>query len=51
MQLVEWMRAAYYEGYGSAVLDRSYAIGFALVTIFLGLALERAMRGYVLALR
>jgi capsular polysaccharide transport system permease protein len=51
VQVIEWMRSAYYEGYGGIVLDRGYAIGFAVVTIFLGLALERMMRGYVLAKR
>ncbi|MGO8973329.1 MAG: ABC transporter permease [Steroidobacteraceae bacterium] len=51
LQLVEWMRSAYYEGYGSMVLDRSYVIGFGVVTVFLGLLLERAMRGHLLAYR
>jgi capsular polysaccharide transport system permease protein len=51
VQVIEWMRSAYYEGYGGLVLDRTYIIGFAFVTIFLGLALERMMRGYVLAKR
>ena len=48
---IEWMRSAYYEGYGGLVLDRAYVIGFACVTIFLGLLLERAMRGHLLAKR
>jgi capsular polysaccharide transport system permease protein len=48
---VEWTRSAYYDGYGSIVLDRSYVIGYALVAIFLGLLLERAMRGHLLARR
>ena len=48
---IEWMRSAYYEGYGGLVLDRSYIVGFACVTIFLGLLLERAMRGHLLAKR
>jgi capsular polysaccharide transport system permease protein len=51
LQLVEWMRSAYYEGYGSMVLDRGYVIGFGVMTVFLGLLLERAMRGHLLALR
>jgi len=51
LQIIEWMRSAYYEGYGSLVLDRSYAIEAGLVSVFLGLLFERAMRGYVLALR
>jgi capsular polysaccharide transport system permease protein len=51
LQVIEWMRSAYYEGYGGLVLDRSYVVGFACVTIFLGLLLERAMRGHLLAQR
>jgi capsular polysaccharide transport system permease protein len=51
LQLVEWTRSAYYEGYGGLVLDRPYVIGYAGVTIFLGLVLERMMRGYVLTKR
>jgi capsular polysaccharide transport system permease protein len=51
LQVIEWMRSAYYEGYGGLVLDRSYVIGYACVTIFIGLVLERVMRGYVLAKR
>ncbi len=51
LQCVEWMRSAYYEGYGSIILDRGYAVSFGLVTVFFGLLLERATRGYVLALR
>ncbi|MGO8976262.1 MAG: ABC transporter, partial [Steroidobacteraceae bacterium] len=51
LQVVEWTRSAYYEGYGSSVLDRGYVIGFGIVTVFLGLLLERAMRGHLLALR
>jgi capsular polysaccharide transport system permease protein len=51
LQVVEWTRSAYYEGYGGVVLDRPYVIGYACVTIFLGLVLERAMRGHLLAAR
>jgi len=51
LQGIEWMRSAYYEGYGGLILDRTYVIGFALLTIFLGLMLERAMRGHLLAMR
>jgi capsular polysaccharide transport system permease protein len=51
LQVVEWTRSSYYEGYGDLVLDRTYVIGFGCVTIFLGLALERAMRGHLLATR
>jgi capsular polysaccharide transport system permease protein len=51
LQVIEWMRSAYYEGYGNLLLDRSYAVGFGVLTVFLGLLFERAMRGYVLAKR
>lgn len=49
LQVVEWTRSAYYDGYGNLVLDRPYVIGFGCATIFLGLALERATRGHLLA--
>jgi capsular polysaccharide transport system permease protein len=51
LQTVEWMRSAYYEGYGNIMLDRGYAIGVGVVSVFLGLVLERAMRGHLLAMR
>jgi len=51
LQTTEWMRSAYYEGYGGLVLDRSYTISVGLGALFLGLLLERAMRGHLLALK
>src|SRR5262249_26131909 len=51
LQATEWMRSAYYEGYGDQVLDRGYVISFGIVMIFLGLLLERATRGHMLAVR
>ena len=46
---VEWMRSAYYEGYGlRELLDQRYMIGFAVTSVFLGLAMERLMRGRIL---
>jgi capsular polysaccharide transport system permease protein len=51
LQVIEWMRSAYYEGYGDLVLDRTYAIGVGVGTVFLGLLFERAMRGHLLAAR
>lgn len=45
---VEWMRAAYFLGYPDQVLDTTYLIGFALGSIFLGLAFERLLRPWVL---
>lgn len=49
LQCVEWMRSTYYEGYGTTILDRGYAVGWGLATLFLGLALERLLRGRILA--
>jgi capsular polysaccharide transport system permease protein len=51
LQAIEWTRSAYYEGYGGLVLDRGYVIGVGLGAVFLGLVLERAMRGHLLAKR
>jgi capsular polysaccharide transport system permease protein len=48
VQGVEWMRSAYYDGYGSSILDRPYLVSFAAITLFLGLALERMVRGKLL---
>ena len=48
LQGVEWMRSAYYEGYGANILDKTYLISVALGTLFFGLALERLVRGKML---
>ena len=46
---VEWMRSAFYEGYGlGELLDKQYMLSFAMVTIFIGLLMERTMRGRIL---
>lgn len=50
LQTVEWMRSAYYEGY-STILDKSYAVWFGVVMIFLGLVVERAVRGLLVISR
>lgn len=50
LQTVEWMRSAYYEGY-STILDKQYAVSFGVVTIFLGLVIERFVRGHLLITR
>jgi capsular polysaccharide transport system permease protein len=45
---VEWMRSAFYDGYGlGELLDKTYMIGFATTSIFLGLLMERFMRGKI----
>jgi capsular polysaccharide transport system permease protein len=48
LQAIEWMRSAYYEGYGANVLDRRYLISFALVCLCFGLLSERLVRGKLL---
>jgi capsular polysaccharide transport system permease protein len=45
---VQWLRAAYYEGYGDELLNRQYLLGFATLTLLLGLAFERFIRGRLL---
>jgi capsular polysaccharide transport system permease protein len=45
---VEWMRAAYYEGYGDSYLDKSYLIGYGTICLCYGLLLERLVRGRLL---
>jgi capsular polysaccharide transport system permease protein len=45
LQVVEWMRSAYYDGYGGVLLDKPYTIGFGIFLIFVGLLAERAFRG------
>lgn len=42
---VEWLRSAYYDGYGYGMLSKSYLLGYATVLLFIGLVLERAVRG------
>jgi capsular polysaccharide transport system permease protein len=45
LQGVEWMRSAYYEGYGADILDKTYLVSFGVVSLFLGLVIERLVRG------
>jgi capsular polysaccharide transport system permease protein len=45
LQIIEWLRSAYYEGYGLELLDRRYAVSFAMTLLFLGLLIERVFRG------
>ncbi len=49
LQGVEWMRSAYYEGYGAVVLDKTYMIQFAIISLLLGLIIERVFRGKIVA--
>ena len=46
---VEWMRSAFYQGFGlGELLDKQYVLGFAAVSIFIGLLMERTMRGSIM---
>lgn len=46
---VEWMRSAFYDGYGlGELLDKPYMLGFSLFSLALGLLMERLMRGRIL---
>jgi capsular polysaccharide transport system permease protein len=51
LQLIEWTRSAYYEGYGSITLDRRYTLEVGVASVFCGLLFERSMRGYLLSRR
>lgn len=48
LQGVEWLRSAYYEGYGSSILDKNYVIFFGAGSLFAGLVIERLLRGRIL---
>jgi capsular polysaccharide transport system permease protein len=45
---VEWMRSAYYDGYGSRVLDKGYILAWGFGSLVLGLLAERYARGRLL---
>lgn len=45
---VEWLRAAYYDGYSYGMLSRTYLVGFATVLLAAGFMAERAFRGMIL---
>ena len=47
LQTVEWMRAAYYDGYGS-MLAPNYTLCFGAATLLAGLVVERVFRGKLL---
>lgn len=49
LQVVEWMRSAYYDGYG-LILDKEYTVTFAVLLIIVGLSIERLYRGRFLQL-
>jgi capsular polysaccharide transport system permease protein len=45
---VEWLRLAYYEGYGEEMLSRQYLISVAVVLFFISLLGEKAIRGRIM---
>lgn len=45
LQCVEWMRLAYYPTYNDRLLDRPYTVACAVTALFIGLLLERLVRG------
>ena len=46
LQLVEWMRSAYYVNYPKLVLDRGYILEFGFFSAGLGLLLEMMLRSF-----
>lgn len=48
LHAVEWMREAYYVGYVSMVLDKSYLVGFGAISLVLSLVIERVLRAFLL---
>lgn len=48
LQLVEWMRTAFFEGYPDTLLNRGYLLAWIFGSIALGLGLERIARGRLL---
>lgn len=48
LHCVEWLRAAYYDGFGTDMLNRGYLLGYATVLLLVGFVTERAVRGLLL---
>lgn len=48
LHVVLWMRSAYFEGYGSQMLDKMYVIEWGAATTAAGLLLERLIRGKIM---
>lgn len=46
LQVVEWFRSAYYEGYGQHTLDKQYVLVTAVILLSVGLTAERFTRRY-----
>jgi capsular polysaccharide transport system permease protein len=45
---VEWLRLAYYEGYGEEMLSRQYLISVAVALFFISILGEKAIRGRIM---
>jgi capsular polysaccharide transport system permease protein len=45
---VEWMRSAYYDGYGADLLEKWYILAWGVGSLFLGFVLERFLRNRTL---
>lgn len=45
LHCVEWFRSAYYDGYGYGMLNKPYLIGCATMFLFVGIVVERSVRG------
>lgn len=48
MHCIEWMRSAFYEGYGRSILDKSYCLACGTVWLTVGLIVERLVRGKII---
>jgi capsular polysaccharide transport system permease protein len=48
LQSVEWLRLAYYEGYGDEMLSRGYLLSVATSLFFTSILGERAVRGRIM---
>ena len=44
-QCVEWLRSAYYDGYGGSSFSKFYVLGFSTFCLFLGIVGEKLFRG------
>ena len=49
LHCVEWLRSAFYEGYGDELLSKSYLIGVSTLLLFFGLMGERFIRGKIIS--
>ncbi|ADZ70971.1 ABC transporter permease [Polymorphum gilvum] len=47
-QCADWLKTAYFAGYQSGLLDRTYLIGTGVLTFFSAFLIERAIRGRLL---